>query len=60
MRYMNWDVLIFPETGETKTPLQEFATACTVVQDPGKALIMVASVDGIDVHQHSTIPLSPS
>lgn len=36
MRYMNWDVLIFPETGETKTPLQEFSTACTVIQDPGK------------------------
>lgn len=36
MRYMNWDVLVFPETGDTKTPLQEFSTNCTVIQDPGK------------------------
>ena len=36
MRYQNWDVLIFPLVGETKTPLQEFGTGCTVNQDPGK------------------------
>jgi len=36
---MNWDVLVFPETGDTKTPLQEFSTACTVIQDPGKRSI---------------------
>lgn len=36
MRYQNWDVLIFPLVGESKTPLQEFGTACTVNQDPGK------------------------
>ncbi len=36
MRYMNWDVLVFPEAGDTKTPLQEFSTTCTVIQDPGK------------------------
>lgn len=35
MRYTNWDVLIFPEIGDTKTPLQEFGTNCTVTQDPG-------------------------
>lgn len=38
MRYTNWDVLIFPETGDVKTPLQEFFTTCTVTQDPGKHL----------------------
>ena len=36
MRYQNWDVLIFPLVGDSKTPLQEFGTACTVNQDPGK------------------------
>ena len=36
MRYQNWDVLIFPLVGESKTPLQEFGTTCTVNQDPGK------------------------
>lgn len=39
MRYMNWDVLVFPESGDTTTPLQEFSTACTVIQDPGKQSI---------------------
>ncbi|KAL2050234.1 hypothetical protein ABVK25_009461 [Lepraria finkii] len=34
MRYNNWDVLIFPETGESKTPLQEFGTVCMVTEDP--------------------------
>lgn len=34
MRYQNWDVLIFPLVGDSKTPLQEFGTACTVNQDP--------------------------
>ena len=38
MRYTNWDVLIFPEIGDVKTPLQEFYTTCTVTQDPGKNL----------------------
>lgn len=37
MRYQNWDVLIFPLIGDSKTPLQEFGTACTVVQDPGES-----------------------
>ena len=36
MRYQNWDVLIFPLVGDSKTPLQEFGTGCTVNQDPGK------------------------
>lgn len=36
MRYQNWDVLIFPLVGDSKTPLQEFGTACTVNQDPGE------------------------
>ena len=36
MRYQNWDVLIFPLIGDSKTPLQEFGTACTVNQDPGE------------------------
>ena len=36
MRYQNWDVLVFPLLGDSKTPLQEFGTACTVNQDPGE------------------------
>lgn len=42
---MNWDVLIFPETGDTKTPFQEFTTACTVIQDPGKSCIFIKSIN---------------
>jgi hypothetical protein len=34
MRYQNWDVLIFPD--QCKIPLQEFKTACQVIQDPGE------------------------
>ena len=33
MRYMNWDVLLFPDG--SKTPLQEFRTVCDITQDPG-------------------------
>lgn len=33
MRYMNWDVLLFPEG--SKTPIQEFKTNCYITQDPG-------------------------
>ncbi|KAF4635188.1 hypothetical protein G7Y89_g2914 [Cudoniella acicularis] len=33
MRYQNWDVLVFPD--QCKIPLQEFKTACQVIQDPG-------------------------
>ena len=33
MRYTNWDVLIFSEAEDTKTPLQEFRTTCEVIQD---------------------------
>ena len=36
MRYMNWDVLLFPDG--SKTPLQEFKTNCFVTQDPGNHL----------------------
>ena len=36
MRYQNWDVLLFPLSEDSKTPLQEFGTSCTVNQDPGK------------------------
>ncbi|KAH8676660.1 hypothetical protein BGZ60DRAFT_371700 [Tricladium varicosporioides] len=32
MRYQNWDVLAFPD--KCKIPLQEFKTACQVIQDP--------------------------
>ncbi|KAG9238660.1 hypothetical protein BJ875DRAFT_367344 [Amylocarpus encephaloides] len=32
MRYQNWDILIFPD--QSKVPLQEFRTACQVIQDP--------------------------
>jgi hypothetical protein len=36
MRYQNWDVLVFPANpDQSKIPVQEFKTACTVVQDPG-------------------------
>lgn len=34
MRYQNWDVLVFPD--QCKIPLQEFKTACQVIQDPGE------------------------
>ncbi|KAK4696300.1 hypothetical protein P7C71_g1595, partial [Lecanoromycetidae sp. Uapishka_2] len=43
MRYMNWDVLIFPEVGDSKTPLQEFGTNCTVIQDPDTAALPMPS-----------------
>jgi hypothetical protein len=33
MRYQNWDVLVFPD--QSKIPLQEFKTACQVIQDQG-------------------------
>ncbi|KAL8629330.1 hypothetical protein Q9189_004979 [Teloschistes chrysophthalmus] len=32
MRYMNWDVLLFP--ADSRVPLQEFRTACHVLYDP--------------------------
>ncbi|KAI9682179.1 MAG: hypothetical protein M1817_000233 [Caeruleum heppii] len=35
MRYQDWDVLLFAEGA--KAPLQEFKTACHVVQDPESA-----------------------
>lgn len=31
MRYLNWDILIFPAT--SKVPIPEFKTACHVVHD---------------------------
>ena len=31
MRYLNWDVLLFP--AGSKVPMQEFKTGCYVVQD---------------------------
>ena len=34
MRYQNWDVLLFPE--DSKTPIQEFKTACFVTKDYGQ------------------------
>ena len=43
MRYQNWDVLIFPLVGDSKTPLQEFGTACTVSQDPGEDKLTLLS-----------------
>ena len=33
MRYQNWDVLLFADN--SKVPIQEFKTACHVLQDPG-------------------------
>lgn len=34
MRYLNWDVLLFPGSpNEAKIPSQEFKTACYVIQD---------------------------
>ena len=39
MRYSNWDILIFAEAGDTKTPLQEFRTICEVVQDASEQLL---------------------
>ena len=40
MRYENWDVLLFPQGGpDSGIPLQEFGTACHVVQDISKHLI---------------------
>jgi hypothetical protein len=38
MRYQNWDVLVFPD--QCKVPLQEFKTACQVIQDPGEHRIV--------------------
>jgi hypothetical protein len=32
MRYLNWDVLLFP--AGSKVPMQEFKTGCYAVQDP--------------------------
>lgn len=32
MRYLNWDVLLFP--AGSKVPMQEYKTGCYVVQDP--------------------------
>ncbi|KAA6416152.1 MAG: hypothetical protein FRX48_00872 [Lasallia pustulata] len=34
MRYLNWDVLLFPEG--SKVPIQEFKTCCSVTQDLGE------------------------
>lgn len=33
MRYQNWDVLLFP--GDSRTPLQEFKTQCSVISTQG-------------------------
>lgn len=34
MRYMNWDLLLFPNA--SRVPLQEFKGACYVTPDPGR------------------------
>lgn len=34
MRYMNWDLLLFPNG--SRVPLQEFQIACYVTPDPGR------------------------
>ncbi|KAI9835467.1 MAG: hypothetical protein M1819_002385 [Sarea resinae] len=36
MRYLDWDVIIFPEN--SRVPIQEFKTGCFVVQDPETTL----------------------
>lgn len=56
MRYQNWDVLIFPVIGDSKTPLQEFGTACTVNQDPGEDSPMLRSATTADI---TTIDVTP-
>ena len=38
MRYLNWDVLIFSEAGDSTAPLQEFRTSCGVVQNPRECI----------------------
>lgn len=44
MRYLNWDVLLFPQDGsDTRVPLQEFKTQCDVVQDESTSLISLPS-----------------
>ena len=60
MRYQNWDVLIFPLVGDSKTPLQEFGTACTVNQDPGKDKSSSRSPTAADEinNRHLTFPKS--
>ncbi|KAL6713940.1 hypothetical protein ACLMJK_008434 [Lecanora helva] len=60
MRYLNWDVLVFPGTGDTKTPLQEFNTSCTVIQDPGEAYITLFSnyqADKFSALDNATVPV---
>ena len=42
MRYLNWDVLLFP--ADSKIPLQEFKTSCYAVLD---SEIMDGSAGGL-------------
>lgn len=50
MRYMNWDVLLFPDG--PKVPLQEFKTGCFVTQDPGKL------TPRFQYHQDAGVPIA--
>lgn len=52
MRYQNWDVLIFPLVGDSKTPLQEFGTACTVNQDPGEDILKLPLYTAADKYNN--------
>ena len=62
MRYIDWDVLLFPEG--SKIPLQEYKTGCFVTQDLGKFLphpTFFATIDlrAIDQGQLPN-PIAPS
>lgn len=57
MRYQNWDVLIFPLVEDSKTPLQEFGTACTVNQDPGENSLMLCLQPTADKDNNRGRPL---
>ena len=57
MRYQNWDVLIFPLLEDSKTPLQEFGTSCTVNQDPGKDSPVLPSLTAADRYNNRRRPL---
>ena len=57
MRYQNWDVLIFPLIGDSKIPLQEFGTACTVNQDPGEDFQVLHSPAPAEIYIDRCRPL---
>lgn len=54
MRYENWDVLLFP--GDSKAPIQEFKTQCSVIQGRGAA----ASYSSCSLDGHHLLTFSHS